>query len=117
MADVAYAVRPQDARRGTFLRASKREDGLRFFRWGFILAAAAILNPAASAAQAPKRASHTAATITATKISADAPKPPLSVRVVAYEINARLDPAKHTIIASEVLTYHNLTGQPQQTFP
>ena len=42
---------------------------------------------------------------------------PLSVRVVAYEIDARLDPGKKTIEATEALTYRNLTGQPQQTFP
>jgi len=41
----------------------------------------------------------------------------LSVRVVAYKIEAALDPAKHTINATEILAYHNLTGQPQQTFP
>ncbi len=41
----------------------------------------------------------------------------LSTRVVAYEISAKLDPAKHLITATETLTYHNLTGQPQQTFP
>ena len=42
---------------------------------------------------------------------------PLSTRVVAYNIDAKFDPAKHTITASETLTYRNLTGQPQQTFP
>ena len=42
---------------------------------------------------------------------------PLSTRVVAYQIEAKLDPTKHTIAASETLTYKNLTGQPQQTFP
>jgi len=42
---------------------------------------------------------------------------PLSQHIVAYEIDARLDVAKKTITASERLTYHNLTGQPQQTFP
>lgn len=42
---------------------------------------------------------------------------PLSVRVVAYQIDARLDPARKTIEATEALTYRNLTGQPQQTFP
>ena len=41
----------------------------------------------------------------------------LSIRVVAYKIEAKLDPANHTITATETLTYHNLTGQPQQTFP
>ena len=42
---------------------------------------------------------------------------PFSTRVVAYQIDAKLDAAKHSISASEVLTYHNLTGQPQQEFP
>ncbi|MGA9593442.1 MAG: hypothetical protein WBS18_10135, partial [Candidatus Acidiferrales bacterium] len=37
--------------------------------------------------------------------------------MVAYQIEARLDPAKHTVAGSETLTYRNLTGQPQQTFP
>ena len=41
----------------------------------------------------------------------------LSTRVVAYKIEAKLDPAHHTVTATETLTYHNLTGQPQQTFP
>lgn len=43
--------------------------------------------------------------------------PPLSTRVVNYQIGARLDTAKKTIDATEWLTYKNLTGQPQQTFP
>ena len=47
----------------------------------------------------------------------DATKKTLSTRIVAYEIEAKLDPTKHTIAASETLTYQNLTGQPQQTFP
>ncbi|MGH9453217.1 MAG: M1 family metallopeptidase [Terriglobia bacterium] len=42
---------------------------------------------------------------------------PLSPRVVHYRIEARLDAAKKTIDATETLTYKNLTGQPQQTFP
>jgi len=41
----------------------------------------------------------------------------LSVRIVAYTIDAKLDPSKHTIDATETLTYKNLTGKPQQTFP
>ena len=44
-------------------------------------------------------------------------KAPLSTRVVAYKIDAKLDPNTHTITATESLTYHNLTGQPQQEFP
>jgi len=45
------------------------------------------------------------------------PSKPLSTRVVAYQIDARLDPEKKTVDATETLTYHNLTGQPLQTFP
>ena len=41
----------------------------------------------------------------------------LSTRVVNYQIDARLDAAKKTIDATEWLTYTNLTGQPQRTFP
>jgi hypothetical protein len=48
---------------------------------------------------------------------AAAPEKTLSVRVVAYTIDAKLDPAKHTIDATETLVYKNLTGKPQQTFP
>src|SRR5258708_35244616 len=42
---------------------------------------------------------------------------PLSERVVAYQIDARFDAARHTVDATEVLTYRNLTGQPQDPFP
>ncbi|MGH9432193.1 MAG: M1 family metallopeptidase [Terriglobia bacterium] len=53
--------------------------------------------------------------------SATSPPPssaaPLSQRVVHYQIDARLDPVKKTIEATETLTYKNLTGQPQDTFP
>jgi len=42
---------------------------------------------------------------------------PLSERVVAYQIEARFDAAKHALDATEILTYRNLTGQPQDTFP
>ena len=41
----------------------------------------------------------------------------LSERVVDYQIDARFDAAKHTVDATEILTYRNLTGQPQDTFP
>jgi hypothetical protein len=36
---------------------------------------------------------------------------PLSQRVVAYQIDAKYDPDKHAVDATETLTYHNLTGQ------
>ncbi|MGA2903907.1 MAG: M1 family metallopeptidase [Candidatus Korobacteraceae bacterium] len=42
---------------------------------------------------------------------------PLSQRVVAYQIDAKYDPPTHTVVATETLTYHNLTGQPLDTFP
>jgi aminopeptidase N len=42
---------------------------------------------------------------------------PLSERVVAYQIDARFDAGKRTLDATEVLTYRNLTGHPQDTFP
>src|SRR6202046_2519293 len=42
---------------------------------------------------------------------------PMSQRVVHYEIDAKYDPVKHTVDATEVLTYHNLTGQPLDHFP
>ena len=42
---------------------------------------------------------------------------PLSTRVVAYRIDARLDSARKIVDATETLTYRNLTGAPLQTFP
>jgi hypothetical protein len=42
---------------------------------------------------------------------------PLSQRVVHYDIDAKYDPEKHTLDATEILTYHNLTGQALDTFP
>jgi peptidase M1-like protein len=42
---------------------------------------------------------------------------PLSQRVVHYEIDAKYDAKSHSLDATETLTYHNLTGQAQDTFP
>jgi hypothetical protein len=42
---------------------------------------------------------------------------PLSQRVVAYDIDAKYNAAAHSLDATETLTYHNLTGQPLDTFP
>ena len=42
---------------------------------------------------------------------------PLSTRVVAYTIDAHINPTAHTLDATETLTYRNLTGQPLTTFP
>jgi hypothetical protein len=41
----------------------------------------------------------------------------LSERVVAYQIDARFDAKKNTLDATEILTYQNLTGRAQDTFP
>ena len=41
----------------------------------------------------------------------------MSQRVVHYEIDAKYDAGKHTIDATEILTYHNLTGQALDHFP
>ena len=42
---------------------------------------------------------------------------PMSQRVVHYEIDAKYDPKTHQLEGTETLTYHNLTGQPLDTFP
>jgi hypothetical protein len=42
---------------------------------------------------------------------------PMSQRVVHYEIDAKYDTTKHIVDATEVLTYHNLTGQALDHFP
>ncbi len=42
---------------------------------------------------------------------------PLSQRVVHYQIDAKYDAVHHKVTGHEVLTYTNLTGQPQQKFP
>ena len=42
---------------------------------------------------------------------------PMSQRIVHYEIDAKYDAAKHNVDATEVLTYHNLTGQALDHFP
>lgn len=62
-------------------------------------------------------AGHSAEAAKEAGTTASEAEKPLSTRVVAYDIDATLDAAKHTIRASETLTYKNLTGQPQQTFP
>src|SRR5207302_5749609 len=42
---------------------------------------------------------------------------PMSERVVHYEIDAKYDANTHTVNATQVLTYHNLTGQALDHFP
>ncbi len=55
-------------------------------------------------------------TIPATTTAINSPQP-LSQRVVHYDIDARYDAKNHTVDATEVLTYHNLTGQALDRFP
>jgi hypothetical protein len=56
------------------------------------------------------------ASIPGTTIAINSPTP-MSQRIVHYEIDAKYDPAKHTVDANEVLTYHNMTGQALDHFP
>jgi hypothetical protein len=42
---------------------------------------------------------------------------PMSQRVLHYEIDAKYDAGRQTVDATEVLTYHNLTGQALDHFP
>jgi hypothetical protein len=42
---------------------------------------------------------------------------PMSERIVHYEIDAKYDAKTHIVDASEVLTYHNVTGQALDHFP
>lgn len=53
-----------------------------------------------------------------TAIATNAPAgQPLSQRVVAYTLDAKMDAEKKTVDATETLEYKNLTGQPLDTFP
>jgi hypothetical protein len=53
-----------------------------------------------------------------TSIATNSPNgQPLSTRVVAYTIDARLDTGKKSLDATETLTYKNLTGQSLTTIP
>jgi hypothetical protein len=74
-------------------------------------------------AAAPAKTSHSkgnAATgslsIPDTTLAINSPSP-MAQRIVHYEIDARYDPAKHIVVATEVLTYHNITGQSLDHFP
>jgi hypothetical protein len=67
-------------------------------------------------ATAPAAAPAGAMSIPTTTLAINSPTP-MSERVVHYEIDAKYDATKHTIDATEVLTYHNLTGQALDHFP
>jgi len=71
----------------------------------------------AMAAAASMTASPAGAlTIPDTTLAINSDKP-MSDRVVHYEMDARYDAVKHTVDATEVLTYHNVTGRPLDHFP
>ena len=79
------------------------------------------INAAPQAAAVPARSAATPApsssiSIPDTTLAINSPKP-MSMRVVHYEIDAKYDTAKHLVDATEVLTYHNLTGQALDHFP
>ena len=72
---------------------------------------------AAKAVTAPVAAGSTGAiAIPDTTLAINSAKP-MSERVVHYEIDAKYDAVKHIVDATEVLTYHNLTGQALDHFP
>jgi hypothetical protein len=75
--------------------------------------------PAASAGKAvtvPVAKSSGAPAIPDTTLAVNSDKP-MSERIVHYEIDARYDAVKHVVDATEVLTYHNVTGQALDHFP
>ena len=71
--------------------------------------------PAKAAAAAPA-SSGEGLTIPDTTSAINSPTP-MSQRVVHYEIEAKYDAGKRSVDATEVLTYHNVTGQALDHFP
>ena len=69
-----------------------------------------------SAATASMAANNATVAIPDTTLAVNSDKP-MSERVVHYEIDAKYDAVKHIVVATEVLTYHNLTGQALDHFP
>ena len=92
-----------------------------------VFALASLLNrktaTAAPQAAAPAKTSASASpaqggamSIPDTTLAINSPTP-MSQRVVHYEIDAKYDADQHTVDATEMLTYHNLTGQALDHFP
>ena len=71
---------------------------------------------AQSAAAPPAPKSSEESLIPSTALAINSPTP-LSQRIVAYHLDARYDPGKHTLDGSEDLVYHNVTGQSLDRFP
>jgi hypothetical protein len=78
------------------------------------MAAPAMAQAQAAASAAPGKAIGLSIPDTVSAINSPTP---MSQRVVHYELDAHYDAKKYTIDATEVLTYHNLTGQALDTFP
>ena len=72
--------------------------------------------PANVAVSTASPAQSVAMAIPDTTIAINSPTP-MSQRIVHYQIDAKYDPPTHAIDATEVLTYHNLTGQALDHFP
>ncbi|HLZ41891.1 MAG TPA: M1 family metallopeptidase [Candidatus Sulfotelmatobacter sp.] len=79
-------------------------------------AAAPQSSASAKAVPAPSQPKSETLSIPDTVLAINSDKP-MSQRIVHYEIDAKYDPSKHTVNATEVLTYHNVTGQPLDHFP
>lgn len=80
-------------------------------------ATAAPQAPAAEKTAGAKNAAKSeTVSIPDTTLAVNSPTP-MSQRIVHYEIDARYDATKHTIDATETLTYHNVTGQALDHFP
>src|SRR5581483_2644981 len=78
------------------------------FRCASMLAATALLSVLAFGQNGPS--------IPNTTIAINSSQP-MSQRVVHYDIDARYNAKDHSLDATEILTYQNLTGQPLDRFP
>jgi len=77
---------------------------------------AAAQSPAPAKTAAPSLPTSESLTIPDTTLAINSATP-LSQRIVHYEIDAKYDASSRTVDATEVLTYHNLTGQALDHFP
>jgi hypothetical protein len=77
---------------------------------------AAAQSPAPAKTVAPSLPTSQSLAIPDTTLAINSPAP-LSQRIVHYEIDAKYDAPNHIVDATEVLTYHNVTGQPLDHFP
>jgi hypothetical protein len=77
---------------------------------------AAAQSPAPAKTVAPSLPTSQSLAIPDTTLAINSPAP-LSQRIVHYEIDAKYDAPNHIVDATEVLTYHNVTGQALDHFP